>query len=212
MAPATAAPPTAEDIAAATAAGRRPRERAEPGALAPAAPRAYRALWASGPEADWAPFLRPSEGGFQQSRRAAETVAGTRALPAAPGVYEFALAAEGERVAVVYVGVSKNLRRRHHVDYRGPGGSHLRDEFQAALDAGLSVWRRVRAVEGADLAAEWERASLSIYDYPWNRRQNGARRPLLEDQPARCCARCQRPPLAFAAAKATREGVGRKRE
>lgn len=36
---------------------------------------------------------------------------------------------------VVYVGESVDLHRRHHNDYRGPGGSHLKDCFEAALKA-----------------------------------------------------------------------------
>lgn len=56
-------------------------------------------------------------------------------------VYEFSVAlARSDKKVVVYVGESTDLHRRHHNDYRGPGGSHIKECFETAL--AVRFWNR----------------------------------------------------------------------
>lgn len=156
---------------------RPPRELAEPGLFSSSDKIAYRAFWSSGAESEWQLFLRGDD--FEAARGREETLAGTRCLPEQPGVYEFALVeADGRRRVAVYVGETNNLQRRHHKEYRGPAGAHLRAQFAGALAGGLEVWRRVRVVPSRAVAQAYQNAFLSTYDFAWNQVLNGARRQV----------------------------------
>lgn len=68
---------------------------------------------------------------------------GVSAIPSTQStrrVYEFSVAlGAGGKKLVVYVGESTDLHRRHHSDYRGPSGSHIKECFENALKARRAV-------------------------------------------------------------------------
>jgi len=145
----------------------------------------------------WQPFLHPPasagpvgafNGPFAAARDSVVAKASTEALQSRPGIYEFAIAQAASRSkVVVYVGESSDIRRRHHKEYRGTHGGHLRQFFEEALGNNCTIYRRVRYMSSKEDAARTESQMLAKYNYAWNQRQNGASRRVYLTQRCSCC-------------------------
>jgi hypothetical protein len=152
---------------------------------------------------EWIPIVcNRCEGKFQErlrSTRATKRVGyanaeGIESVPAKKsGIYEWALSSDKVVVCVgksmreflaehksnkvvVYLGKSKDLRRRVR-EYVYSAQSHKRKEFDNLMehsDVGCALWFRFRLVPEADIDAA-ERAYLKRYSYPWNKVLNAKR-------------------------------------
>ncbi|EYU30651.1 hypothetical protein MIMGU_mgv1a022243mg, partial [Erythranthe guttata] len=102
-----------------------------------------------------------------------------------PGVYELAVALVLRRhsgiiiLVPVYVGQTENIRNRLQ-DY-GRNGAHLESNGLLVSDVfsrGFSIVYRWAPMKSKEEAEETEKEMLiECYDYAWNKRNNGERRP-----------------------------------
>ncbi|KAL7093738.1 hypothetical protein ACP275_11G058600 [Erythranthe tilingii] len=106
--------------------------------------------------------------------------------PCLPGVYELAVAFVLRRhsgiiiLVPVYVGQTENIRNRLQ-DY-GRNGAHLESNNRLlvsdVLSRGFSIVYRWIPMKSKEEAEETEKEILiECYDYAWNKRNNGERRP-----------------------------------
>mmetsp|Transcript_3129 Transcript_3129/g.11285 ORF Transcript_3129/g.11285 Transcript_3129/m.11285 type:complete len:326 (+) Transcript_3129:219-1196(+) len=137
----------------------------------------YRASWAN---CKWEIFLPGHKAGYFSAASKTPEARSTSTLLNKPAVYEFAIS-RGPRDSMkkvkVYLGQTRDAKRRMHCEYRS-NGSHLLPFFEHALDQGYVVWRRVRYFETKEEAKQMEEEVLRVYDFAWNERLNGATRAL----------------------------------
>ncbi|KAL7134914.1 hypothetical protein ABFS83_11G057400 [Erythranthe nasuta] len=106
--------------------------------------------------------------------------------PCSPGVYELAVALVLRRhsgiiiLVPVYVGQTENIRNRLQ-DY-GRNGAHLESNnrflVSDVLSRDFSIVYRWAPMKSKEEAEETEKEMLiEYYDYAWNKRNNGERRP-----------------------------------
>ncbi|XP_042063598.1 protein EFFECTOR OF TRANSCRIPTION 2-like [Salvia splendens] len=95
-----------------------------------------------------------------------------------PGAYELGIATSASRnldsasVIPIYTGQANNVRAR--LQSYGRSGAHLASLFAIR---GLSIVYRWAPMESKEAAQRMEAELLHSYDYAWNKRNNGDRRP-----------------------------------
>ncbi|KAL1563300.1 protein EFFECTOR OF TRANSCRIPTION 2-like [Salvia divinorum] len=107
----------------------------------------------------------------------------TQNLPnhTSPGAYELGIATSASRnldsasVVPVYTGEASNVRAR--LQSYGRGGAHLASLFADIFIRGLPIVYRWAPMESKEAAQRMEAELLQSYDYAWNKRSNGHRRP-----------------------------------
>ena len=72
----------------------------------------------------------------------------------------------------VYAGCSSNILNRHANNYQ-KHGSHLLSYFESCLRRGYTIMRRVKYCKTAEKAKALESRLLNLWDYPWNKLENG---------------------------------------
>lgn len=142
-------------------------------------------LWRS---SEWEVFLDGrSDRTFKGASSSRVSSLSTKGLESRPGVYEFCLMhPNSKKHFKVYAGMSGNVHKRHHSNYR-VHGSHLLPQFERSLSQGYVVLRRVTYCKTKEKAKELESRLLASYDYPWNYMENGKKRHVSLVQDTCCC-------------------------
>merc|ERR1711977_659243 len=127
-------------------------------------------------QASWEVFL---DGSKYRSFDKAKREQNFKDLEKRPGVYGFCIALPGSRKHFkVYAGYSSNILNRHANNYQ-KHGSHLLSYFESCLRRGYTIMRRVKYCKTAEKAKALESRLLNLWDYPWNKLENGNKREVF---------------------------------